>query len=316
MLSLVTPTQGPRRDDVCTCIVRLLNQNYPGGEFSIPDELFQDLETDPTGNTWNWTFRTIEVSPGTDRVLDTEIDYNGPLAADPTVCVNNLETVPPEGTTLCGSDPGEPSNRNAAIALGKAFFWDMQVGSDGVQSCGTCHFTGAGVSKAGGSTTTVASEGGSAEHTALPPPTTRRHRRGHRGPADLAAVPLRALGASLAAELSTLRPQLKACAREAGALDSHTPAATAAAIREARDPALRAGEPSLSAAPIATSRGAMPRSLLLDVETGDGQAWIVGVPAADEGSAFYRCVEKALTGRTVASPGARAGRRISMMLPL
>jgi len=235
MLSLVTPTQGPRRDDVCTCIVRLLNQNYPGGEFSIPDELFQDLETDPTGNTWNWTFRTIEVSPGTDRVLDTEIDYNGPLAADPTVCVNNLETVPPEGTTLCGSDPGEPSNRNAAIALGKAFFWDMQVGSDGVQSCGTCHFTGAGVSKAGGSTTTVASEGGSAEHTALPPPTTRRHRRGHRGPADLAAVPLRALGASLAAELSTLRPQLKACAREAGALDSHTPAATAAAIREARE---------------------------------------------------------------------------------
>src|SRR5207245_7079283 len=35
-------------------------------------------------------------------------------------------------------------NRNIAIALGKSLFWDMQVGSDGVQSCGTCHFTGAG----------------------------------------------------------------------------------------------------------------------------------------------------------------------------
>lgn len=31
-------------------------------------------------------------------------------------------------------------NRAAAIQLGKALFWDMQVGSDGVQACGTCHF--------------------------------------------------------------------------------------------------------------------------------------------------------------------------------
>ncbi len=33
-------------------------------------------------------------------------------------------------------------NRQAAIALGKAFFWDMQVGSDGIQSCASCHFRG------------------------------------------------------------------------------------------------------------------------------------------------------------------------------
>src|SRR5919199_1749731 len=31
-------------------------------------------------------------------------------------------------------------DRNAAMALGKSVFWDMQLGSDGVQSCGTCHF--------------------------------------------------------------------------------------------------------------------------------------------------------------------------------
>jgi cytochrome c peroxidase len=30
--------------------------------------------------------------------------------------------------------------RPAAELLGKALFWDMQVGSDGVQACGTCHF--------------------------------------------------------------------------------------------------------------------------------------------------------------------------------
>ncbi|MDI6812190.1 MAG: cytochrome c peroxidase [Deltaproteobacteria bacterium] len=31
-------------------------------------------------------------------------------------------------------------NREAALVLGKALFWDMQVGSDGIQACATCHF--------------------------------------------------------------------------------------------------------------------------------------------------------------------------------
>jgi cytochrome c peroxidase len=31
-------------------------------------------------------------------------------------------------------------NREAAVQLGKALFWDMQVGSDGVQACASCHF--------------------------------------------------------------------------------------------------------------------------------------------------------------------------------
>jgi cytochrome c peroxidase len=31
-------------------------------------------------------------------------------------------------------------DKSAAIRLGKALFWDMQVGSDGVVSCATCHF--------------------------------------------------------------------------------------------------------------------------------------------------------------------------------
>ncbi len=30
--------------------------------------------------------------------------------------------------------------RPAAELLGKALFWDMQIGSDGIQSCGSCHF--------------------------------------------------------------------------------------------------------------------------------------------------------------------------------
>ncbi len=31
-------------------------------------------------------------------------------------------------------------NREAAVALGKALFWDMQAGSDGMTACATCHW--------------------------------------------------------------------------------------------------------------------------------------------------------------------------------
>lgn len=31
-------------------------------------------------------------------------------------------------------------DKNAALVLGKTLFWDMQVGSDGIQTCATCHF--------------------------------------------------------------------------------------------------------------------------------------------------------------------------------
>lgn len=49
----------------------------------------------------------------------------------------SLKTVPvPEPDNL--GDFGK--NKTAALALGKSFFWDMQVGSDGIQSCATCHF--------------------------------------------------------------------------------------------------------------------------------------------------------------------------------
>jgi cytochrome c peroxidase len=30
--------------------------------------------------------------------------------------------------------------KQKAIVLGKALFWDMQVGSDNVQACASCHF--------------------------------------------------------------------------------------------------------------------------------------------------------------------------------
>jgi cytochrome c peroxidase len=56
---------------------------------------------------------------------------------DPPAPLESLKTVqPPEPNNL-----GDfVQNRSAAILLGKALFWDMQVGSDGVQACASCHF--------------------------------------------------------------------------------------------------------------------------------------------------------------------------------
>lgn len=77
-----------------------------------------------------------------------------PLAAQEPLregeCANAQELFPdnnPGPGTLKPLRPLEPPdlaayvrNRPAAIALGKALFWDMQVGSDGIQACASCHF--------------------------------------------------------------------------------------------------------------------------------------------------------------------------------
>lgn len=66
----------------------------------------------------------------------------GALAAGPT-----RATVPVPVATLKGVPVPTPSNlgdfvvdRAAAIKLGKALFWDQQVGSDGKTACASCHF--------------------------------------------------------------------------------------------------------------------------------------------------------------------------------
>ena len=55
---------------------------------------------------------------------------------------------PPRPPSLKTVPVPEPANlgdfvkdRQAAIRLGKALFWDMQVGSDGMTACATCHFS-------------------------------------------------------------------------------------------------------------------------------------------------------------------------------
>ena len=60
-----------------------------------------------------------------------------------TAQVPPLSSVPvpgPSPTELAKFIRSQPAAQQAVRVLGKALFWDMQVGSDGVQACGTCHF--------------------------------------------------------------------------------------------------------------------------------------------------------------------------------
>ncbi|WP_414690179.1 cytochrome-c peroxidase [Nostoc sp.] len=59
----------------------------------------------------------------------------------------SAQVTPPPLTSLKSVSVPEPNNlgdfvkdKVAAIKLGKALFWDMQVGSDGKTSCASCHF--------------------------------------------------------------------------------------------------------------------------------------------------------------------------------
>ncbi|HEY0565334.1 MAG TPA: cytochrome c peroxidase [Terriglobales bacterium] len=60
--------------------------------------------------------------------------------------VASLKTVPIPTTNFSGylqtdaSGNVTPQAKAAAIALGKALFWDMQTGGDGKQACASCHF--------------------------------------------------------------------------------------------------------------------------------------------------------------------------------
>lgn len=63
---------------------------------------------------------------------------DGGLNFQPLNRLTALPVVIPPGTTDLGV--GIVKDQAALIALGKALFWDMQVGSDGVTSCATCHF--------------------------------------------------------------------------------------------------------------------------------------------------------------------------------
>lgn len=90
-------------------------------------------------------------------VLQPAVGIGRSIAADTTVDPGPLSQITSVGNPLLPSDvlppllggPPQPTglsqfvrDQGALLRLGKALFWDMQVGTDGVQSCASCHFHG------------------------------------------------------------------------------------------------------------------------------------------------------------------------------
>jgi choice-of-anchor C domain-containing protein len=78
------------------------------------------------------TLTFTSTSTGTGGAVIAEVSVSSPPEAPKA-----LETIP---VPLPPDLDKYVSNKEAAIALGKALFWDMQVGSDGKTACATCHW--------------------------------------------------------------------------------------------------------------------------------------------------------------------------------
>jgi cytochrome c peroxidase len=81
----------------------------------------------------------VDVDAEDPELREGTCELAGELFPDTNPGPGSLKEIPvPEPTDL----ETYVRNRSAAIVLGKALFWDMQVGSDGVQACASCHFRG------------------------------------------------------------------------------------------------------------------------------------------------------------------------------
>jgi cytochrome c peroxidase len=82
------------------------------------------------------------------HVLAVAVIGLGVAVATESLSQVNSPTDPPRPPSLKTVAVPEPTNlsdfisdRQAAVRLGKALFWEMQVGSDGVTACASCHFS-------------------------------------------------------------------------------------------------------------------------------------------------------------------------------
>jgi hypothetical protein len=79
----------------------------------------------------------VTLSPGTNPApLNNITSVPAPTVGDPTPAQPPLLTAVAQPSNLADFVQDE----TALLKLGKSLFWDMQLGSDGIQSCATCHF--------------------------------------------------------------------------------------------------------------------------------------------------------------------------------
>lgn len=128
----------------------------PIEEFRRFPDSARDQETPPSPQPKDWLMIPHGGlhSEGCERVSlqDLELDFNATktaaerirklmLAAEFQLTPGRIERMRTENATSFTSSLDElVRDKSAMIALGKAFFWDQQVGSDGQTACASCHF--------------------------------------------------------------------------------------------------------------------------------------------------------------------------------
>ena len=85
---------------------------------------------------------TFRSRPAMRPVVGLAIALAGLLVAAPARA--DLKSLKREPVPLPANLGDFVANRGAAIQLGKALFWDMQTGGDGLQACASCHFQAGG----------------------------------------------------------------------------------------------------------------------------------------------------------------------------
>ncbi|NUS61930.1 MAG: hypothetical protein HOQ01_13365 [Lysobacter sp.] len=99
---------------------------------------FTETRAACTGNTGRLIDPT-RLSNGVARGLPTSLRKP---SVGQNYLINSTAALSGRASALTASNPNNYiRNHQSAIALGKALFWDMQLGSDGVQACASCHFS-------------------------------------------------------------------------------------------------------------------------------------------------------------------------------
>ncbi len=126
----------------------------PPGGYSLPAVPAATVYPNgPTSTVIPPTARLVDPARGTIEPRDFATQVGGlkkptigrPAAGQPYPVLNtdpNNMSAANENDFVAGNTfAAKQAARQAAAVLGKALFWDMQLGSDSVQACGTCHFT-------------------------------------------------------------------------------------------------------------------------------------------------------------------------------
>jgi len=123
----------PRRVAVLFGLQRQVFEVQPPADWSFENPQWQVIETTFTPSANAVGLRFSSENPGVpDGAMITDVRVlpppvaPGPLGAEPIPLPPDLDDY--------------VMDRQKAILLGKALFWDMQVGSDGRTACATCHW--------------------------------------------------------------------------------------------------------------------------------------------------------------------------------